>query len=128
MKKYNIIIFILILSTIFIQMGCENNYPDSIWDPSYSSKPTPIISDITPDSSYSGIGIITISGQYFSSDISENRVFFNGASGKVLSASETVLEVQVPTLVEDSILIQVDVKDAYLLGEYGGKNSHRCRM
>jgi hypothetical protein len=123
MKKYNTIFLILILSTIFIKMGCENNYPDSIWNPSYSSKPTPVINDISPDSSYSGIGVVTINGQNFSSNISENRVFFNGAPAKILSASETQLEVQVPTLVEDSILLQVDVKGAYLLGEYGGKGS-----
>jgi hypothetical protein len=123
MKKYITIIFTLILSTIFMQMGCENNYPDSIWDPSYSSKPTPIISDINPDTSYSGIGVVTITGQYFSANISENRIFFNGAVGKILSASETQLEVQVPNLVEDSILIQLNVKGAYLMGEYGGKNS-----
>jgi len=119
MKKYTIIVFILILGTVLIQMGCENNYPDDIWDPAYSSKPTPIINDISPDSSYSGIGIVTITGQHFSADVSENRVFVGGLPGKVLSSSETSLEVQVPALVGDSLLIQVNVKGAYLLGEYG---------
>jgi IPT/TIG domain-containing protein len=119
MKKYTIVILILLLSTILIQMGCENNYPDSIWDPNYSSKPTPVITDISPDSSYSGIGIVTITGQHFSADISENRVFIGGQPAIVLSASETSIEVQVPALVEDSLLIQVNVKGAYLLGEYG---------
>lgn len=123
MKKYTIIIFVLILSAILVQMGCENNYPDSIWDPAYNSKPTPVISDIIPDSSYSGIGVITIVGQNFSADISENRVFIGGKAATVLSASETSLDVQVPTLVEDSLLIQIDVKDAFELGEYGGTGS-----
>ena len=123
MKKYTIIVFILILSAIFIQMGCENNYPDSNGPSAYSSKPTPVITDISPDSSYSGIGIVTITGQHFSAEVSENRVFFGGQPAKVLSASETELEVQVPTLVEDSLLIQINVKGAFLFGEYGGPGS-----
>ena len=123
MKKYTTIIFILILSTVFIQLGCENNYPDSIWDPAYNSKPTPEITSVTPTTSFSGIGIITITGQHFSADVSENRVFVGGLPGKVLSSTETSLEVQVPALVGDSLLIQVNVKGAYLLGEYGAPGS-----
>lgn len=123
MKKYTIIVFILILSSVLIQMGCENNYPSTGPDYPFVSGPTPVITDISPDSSYSGIGIITITGQHFSAEISENRVFVGGQPAKVLSASETELQVQVPTLVGDSLLIQINVKGAYLLGEYGGPAS-----
>ena len=123
MKKYTNLILVLMLSTIMMQMGCENNYPDPIWPPSDGSKPTPVITDIDPDTSYSGIGVVTIIGQNFSANMTENQVFFNGAAGKVLSATTTSIEVQVPNLVEDSILIQVDVKGAFLFGEYGGHGS-----
>ena len=123
MKNFYLTLLILALSMLLISTGCENDYPSTGPDYPLTSGPTPIISDISPDSSYSGIGIITITGQYFSADISENRVFFDGEPGKVLLATETELEVQVPPLVEDSILIQLNVTGAFLYGEYGGRDS-----
>jgi len=127
MKKKYIIFLIFVLMSFILNTGCKEIFggdekDEKELDP-YSSKPTPLITDITPDSSYSGIGIITITGQNFSTDLSENTVFFNGNKGVILSASTTQLEIQVPVLVEDSIFVQIYVKGAYLYGEYGGSSS-----
>ena len=48
MKKYITIILTLVLCTIFLQMGCENDYPDSLWPPSETYKPNPVINAVYP--------------------------------------------------------------------------------
>lgn len=106
------------VALIFL-ISCENEYPDSLWDPTYNSKPTPVITSIDPaDFTFSGISVITINGQNFSSVLSENQVFFNGKQGTVLSASTTQLEVKVPVLVSNNITIAVRVAGAYLYGYF----------
>jgi len=108
----------LVIALIFL-ISCENDYPDSLWDPNYNSKPTPVITSIDPaDFTFSGISVITLTGQNFSPNTSENRVFFNGRPGTVLSASATQLQVKVPVLIADNITIAVRVDGAYLYGYF----------
>lgn len=119
MKKYFYLPAIAIVIALIFLISCENEYPDSLWDPNYSSKSTPVITSLDPpDFTFSGISIVTLTGQNFSPVVSENRVFFNGNAGTVLSASDTQLEVKVPVLVADSITIAVRVDGAYLYGYF----------
>lgn len=120
MKKYLLILIPVVLFALIFIQGCENDYPEDIWNPNYTTKPTPVISDISPDTTYSGIGEITISGQNFSENVADITVYFNGLKGTVLSATATELQVKVPTLIADSVKIQIHVSGAYLFGEYGG--------
>jgi hypothetical protein len=118
-KKGFILTLLASIISLLLIAGCENNYPDSLWDANYNSKPTPVISSIEPaDFTFSGISTITINGQNFSSIAAENQVFFDGKAGTVISSSATQLEVKVPVLVADSINIAVRVDGAFLYGYF----------
>jgi hypothetical protein len=99
--------------------SCENEYPPSIWDPNYSSKPDPVITSIEPvQNAFAGIDEITISGENFSSVMEENLVYFDGVLTENISASPEQLVVKAPNMVSDSILIQIAVRGAISFAEY----------
>ncbi len=105
------------LSVLFI-IGCEPDYPPSLFDPNEKSKPQPIISEIIPpDSSFAGVGQIIIRGQNFSPNPGENLVFFNAERAEVIKASETELVIKTPNMVADSIVIKIAVHGAELFSE-----------
>jgi hypothetical protein len=107
--------FIAVLSLC----GCKNEYPDSIWDPNYKSNPTPIITLIEPESgSFAGVGVVTVTGQNFSPNVEDNKVYFEGERATTLTASQTQLTVQVPNLLGDSLKVQIYVVGALEFGEY----------
>jgi hypothetical protein len=117
-KCFNLPAIAIVIALIFL-ISCENEYPDSLWDPNYNSKPTPVIASIDPpDFTFSGISVITLNGQNFSPTLADNQVFFNGRPGTVQSASATQLQVKVPVLVADNITIAVRVAGAYLYGYF----------
>jgi len=117
-------IFSFFISLILI-LGCENEYPDSLWSTNYETKPRPIINNVSPPLvTYSGIGVLQINGEDFSSVLDENHVYFNGTKVNILSATETQLNVQVPALLDmqtaylDSIVVKVRVDGSILYAEY----------
>jgi len=108
-----------LIAVFFLINGCENEYPESIWDPNYKSKPDPQITNVQPEqNAFAGIDEITIIGQNFSTVFEENQVFFNAVPAEIISASTTELVVKAPNVVSDSILVQVSVQGAVLFGEY----------
>jgi len=108
-----------LIAVIILVNGCENDYPDSLWDPNYERKPDPQISNVEPEqNAFAGIDEIRIIGQNFSTVIEENQVHFNGVLAEILSTSATELVVKAPNVVSDSILVQVSVRGAVLFGEY----------
>ncbi len=118
MKKFGYIITLMIILTLIYLNGCKNDYPPSLWDPNIEAKPDPVITDIEPDSTFGGIGIIDILGKNFSDNVNENSVYFNGEKGSVLEASSSVLKVKVPNIYGDSVKIQLRVVGALLFAEY----------
>ncbi len=110
--------------TLIILAGCffsceEPDYPDNIYSENPEVLPDPTISNVSPaDSAFSGIGIVTITGQNFSTRVDQNLVYFNGTTGIVQSASATELVVKAPNIVADSVKIQVAVIGAYEFGEW----------
>jgi hypothetical protein len=107
------------MAIILLVNGCENDYPDSLWDPNYKTKPDPQISNVEPEqNAFAGIDEITIIGQNFASVMDENQVYFDGILAQILSSSATELIVKAPNVVSDSILVQVSVQGAVLFGEY----------
>lgn len=110
---------IIQLITLFTMFACQNDYPPSVWNPEYSSRPIPVINNIEPvEGSFAGVGVVTIHGEHFSWNLEDNRVYFNGIPGTTLSASENVLTVQTSTVVDDSALVKVYVTGAIVHGIY----------
>ncbi len=117
MKVFGIILTALLL---LISFACqEPDYPDSIYDPNAEVLPNPVITSVDPpDKVFSGIGIVTITGQNFHTRNDYNLVYFNGNSGTIISSSATEVVVQTPNIIADSVKIQVAVIGAYEFAEY----------
>ena len=115
----------LLACTMFLMLaGCEEE-PVSIYDPDVVGNPDPTISTVVPDSNFSstniafaGIGVVNITGEHFSAILDDNNAFFDGVPGKVLSATPTMLRVQLPNITGDSVEVKVAVRGAYYFGEY----------
>ena len=57
---------LLLLSAFILYFtGCENEYPDSIYNPSASFKPNPVITSIFPELAYAGVDTLEITGQNY---------------------------------------------------------------
>lgn len=101
------------LPVIILLAGCDASSPNTLYDedPEFESDPT--ISQIMPeDEALGGVGRIIITGENFSSERSDNLVFFKGTPAKVLAASTTRLEVRPPNVSGDNIALKVNVLGA----------------
>ena len=117
---------ILLGFSIFILSCEEPNAPDSVWDENDQGGSTPIVSSVEPaQGAFAGIDTLTITGQYFSDNISENLVYFNGMLGNVVEATSTTIGVVPPNLVSDSVQISVAVQGAFVFGKYERANFTR---
>ena len=104
---------------IFILSCEEPDAPDSIWDENDQGGSTPIVNTVEPSQgAFAGIDTLTIIGQHFSDNPSENLVYFNGMLGNVVGASSTSINVVPPNLVSDSVQINVAVQGAFVFGKY----------
>ncbi len=126
MKRFKITLKVtLVLGLLAITFtGCEED-PVSIYQDGVPGEPAPIVTAVVPDSNFSadhvtfsGIGVVEITGQNFSPTPVFNTVFFDGVSGEVLSSSTTSIRVKVPKVVGDSVAIRVTVQEAYDFGDY----------
>lgn len=120
MNLVNRSIYVFLVLNFIFTWSCENpNYPDDIWDPNSTSELNPAITRVEPaDSSYSGVGEVTIYGTNFNPDSSKNQVFFNSEKADIVSATETILVVNPPALLADSITIKVSVQGAYQFAQF----------
>ena len=109
--------FILPISLLIF--SCEDpNYPENIWDEDDQGNASPSISSVEPEAAFAGIDTLTISGQNFSENTSENLVYFNNMLGEVINATSTSLRVITPNLVSDSVQIRVAVQGAFLFADH----------
>ena len=103
----------------FLIFSCEDpNYPENIWDENYQGNASPSISSVEPEAAFAGIDTLTINGQNFSENTSENLVYFNNMLGEVINATSTSLRVITPNLVSDSVQIRVAVQGAFLFADH----------
>ena len=114
-----LLLFRFTLPISFFIFSCEDpNYPENIWDENDQGNATPSISSVEPEAAFAGIDTLTISGQNFSENASENLVYFNNMLGEVVNATSTSLSVVTPNLVSDSVQIRVAVQGAFLFADH----------
>jgi len=113
MRKKFILVLSFIVPFLITWIGCENDYPDSLFDPNYKGNPTPIISKVTPpDVGYAAVEEVIIEGQNFSPIPEDNYVYFGKYKVSVKTANTTKLVVTAPNVQSDSLGIKVAVKGA----------------
>ena len=95
--------FLLFITIAFV--GCKDKPTPTLFDnvPTTPIGATPVINSITPDSALAGVTEITINGSNFSSNPTDNFVYFNGRLGKVITASANQLVVKSPGLPDESM-------------------------
>ena len=110
----------ILMSFCLFFFSCEEpDAPDSIWDENDQGGTTPIVSSVEPSQgAFAGIDTIMISGQHFSTNVSENLVYFNGLLGNVVNSTSSLISVVPPNLVSDSVQISVAVQGAFVFGKY----------
>jgi hypothetical protein len=106
--------------------GCNQDTEPSAYNPNISVTATPVITSVSPESSaFAGVTVITITGQNFSSDISQDYVDFDETSGTILSATPTQITVVPPNLVSDTVKIRVAVQTALKFGYYTDNSGNK---
>ena len=95
-------------------ISCEPPaYPSSLWDEDQVAVPTPTISGVSPaEGTISGVGLVTLMGDGFSTIPDSNQVHFDGLPSEVLSAARSQLVVKAPDINGDSLTIAVTVAGA----------------
>ncbi|MBU0475524.1 MAG: IPT/TIG domain-containing protein [Bacteroidetes bacterium] len=106
-------IFMLIILAIMV-FSCTPDTNPSLYKSNYDKGiPSEIIS-VSPESGYSGVTTITITGKNFSPVLEENSVYFSSKKAQILSGSTTELVVKAPIISGDSVRIytkKVGVED-----------------
>ena len=109
MRPIYILTYFLVLGLFF---ACDEQ-ATSLWDPDEQAiGSAPTLTNITPEGGYlSGVDAITVNGTGFSTNLSDNKIYFSnssekGVAGLILSASSTQLEVRPPNIVGDTILVK----------------------
>jgi len=100
-------------AVLLLVIGCKEDPPESLFDPSYVSHAQPVLASYTTiRPNLAGVTIFTFNGSNFSASADEDIVFFNGTRASVLNASTTQLRVLAPYIVKDSVIIKIAVKGA----------------
>jgi len=119
MKRIYIAIIMFVSIPLLMFLGCENDYPESIYNADADLAAAPVITAIEPaDGSFSAIGIITITGENFSAVKEKNHVYVAGIEATLLEASATQLKVKVPNIWGDSLRIKIRIDGGVLWGDF----------
>lgn len=107
-----------LLALALLFAACDSGDGSSLYDPDAPRNPAPVIASITPSGIVlAGVDVVTIQGQNFSATPSDNIVVFddaagNSATGTILSATTTQLEVRVPNLPNEALRVRIAVVGA----------------
>jgi len=104
---------ILIILTAVWATGCTSE-STSLFDPDYTpERPDPEISSISPEGGYlAGVDEVVITGENFSENADEVRVYFDGTPGIVNSASATEVRVRPARVVGENLPVKLSVLKA----------------
>ncbi len=115
---------VMLLGLGVLLSGCQQEKPESLYNPNYLYNPNPVITAMEPaDSALAGIVTIKIIGENFSPIKENNFVHFGKTKAVVLDASANQLVVQSPNFIADSTAVRVSV-----LGAISFSNSMPYRL
>ena len=110
--RFRLVIAFVLVATL----GACDFEGGSLYDPDAPRNEAPVIGDVTAPFSIvlAGVDVVTVQGQNFSPTAGDNIVVFddgqgNSASGTVVAASPTELQVRVPNLPNPALRMRVAV-------------------
>lgn len=102
-------------------MACAEEDDPDVYDPNHEPGPQPVISSMDPaDSSYAGVGTITITGEHFTpiTPYGEyNQVFFDALKAEIMDVTETEILINSPSYIADDIDVKVASRKSDLFSE-----------
>jgi len=102
-----------VLAFLIVSSGCDSGTAPSLYDPDRSSISDPMIETVLPaGSALAGVDVITITGTNFSTQPSENLVYFGTDRGNVLEASATQLQIFAPNSPQPELQLRMSVVGA----------------
>lgn len=115
---------VMLLGLGVLLSSCQQEKPESLYNPNYLYNPNPVITAMEPaDSALAGIVTIKIIGENFSPITENNFVHFGKTKAVVWGASANELVVQSPNIIADSTAVRVSV-----LGAISFSNSMPYRL
>ena len=103
------ILFVFVAVSIFA-IACNPDVTPSLYDSAGDKGVAAEIISVSPESGYSGVTTITITGKNFSSVLEDNTVHFGSGLAKLISGTTTELVVKAPIVLGDSLLLQISKK------------------
>ncbi|GMQ81366.1 MAG: hypothetical protein BMS9Abin05_0797 [Rhodothermia bacterium] len=123
-RRTVLLVIISVLTTGTLITACDTGPAPSLYNPDRPSKADPVISSVEPSgSALAGVDIVTISGENFSSNLTENLVYFDNTRADVLEAGPTQLRVRAPNTPSAELQIRVAI-----LGAENYSNSRSYRL
>ena len=109
----NNVLYALALVLLLVMTGCTGE-STSLFDPDYQpERPDPSISVIEPQDGWlAGVEGVVIRGENFSEEADENRVYFDGIPGTVLSSSSSEINVRPAQVTGDDVEVKLTVRGA----------------
>ena len=104
---------------ILFMTGCEYDGPTAVYDQPYSQATPPVIDAIEPAEAAGGVNLITITGQNFSENSDDNRVYISNIyyegnekktraeKAEIVDFSTTSISIRRPGLFGDSTVVKV---------------------
>ncbi len=110
MKKFYNIFYSAIIILLITIAGCKEEPTPSLFSdvPTGPIGATPAITSISPsDSALAGLDQLTITGANFSSDASQDIVYFNNRQVNIISATSTTILIKAPNLLSDTARYEI---------------------
>lgn len=109
MKKFYIFTSLVLSISLMSFVGCGED-PDPGLFPTLVNpdQPAPVITAVDPPNvALAGITPLTITGQNFSPNKDDNKIYFNGVKGEIISSTPTQIVLIAPLVVADIVKIKV---------------------
>jgi hypothetical protein len=118
MNAYKQIPVILSVLTALIT-GCEYDGPTAMYNKKRTHTAPPVITQMNPDKeAQAGVNYITISGERFSNDVNNEKVYIDGYQAEIVTHSETAITIRRPDRSGDATAVKISVFGALELAIY----------
>ena len=109
MKKFYIFSSLILSISLMLFIGCGDDPEPGLFPTLVNpDQPAPVITAVDPPNvALAGITPLTISGQNFSTNQDDNKIYFNGVRGEIISSTPTQILLIAPNVVADTVKIKV---------------------
>jgi hypothetical protein len=109
----------VLAALLLLLAGCEWDGPTAAYNQPQPDYPNAVITQIEPEVAVAGANYITIHGDNFAENLTDNLVFFDNAQVDLIEGSTTSLTVRRPVSAGDSITVKVVAYGTLVVAKFG---------